>query len=69
MEKVIAEVLVWLVSALTGGLIVMWCWDIAMPELFKLQEISYYNSLALYILTSTLFKSERVRVTNFEDKD
>ena len=69
MEKVIAEVLVWLVSALIGGLIVMLFWDVAMPELFKLQEISYYNSVALYILTSTLFKSERVRVTNFEDRD
>ena len=69
MEKVIAEVLVWLVSALIGGLIVMLFWDVAMPELFKLQEISYYNSVVLYILTSTLFKSERVSVTNFEDRD
>lgn len=69
MGKVITEVLIWLVSALIGGLIVMWSWNVAMPELFKLQEISYYNSVALYILTSTLFKSERVSVTNFEDKD
>jgi hypothetical protein len=37
---------------------VMWLWDIVMPALFKLPEITWFQSWCLSLLCNLLFKSE-----------
>ena len=44
-----------IVLALFGGalifaLLIMWCWDLIMPSLFSLPEITYWQSVILYFI-------------------
>jgi len=42
---------------------VMWLWNYVMPDIFGLQELTYWQAWAITILCSILFKS-----TNFNSK-
>lgn len=39
------------------GLVVMWLWNWLMPEIFGLQELSYWQAWGLLLLSSILFKN------------
>lgn len=38
------------------ALLVMWLWNITIPQIFGLCTLSYWQALGLYVLSSMLFK-------------
>ena len=61
---VIAGRIIFGIIAITGlailfGFIIMWLWNILMPEIFGLPLISYWQAVGLFILTKILFGSGR----------
>ena len=69
MENLIKELFVYAFNILIGALIVMVSWNYVMPDLFNLQTITYWQAIVLHILTGSLFKVGRVRVSRIEGKD
>lgn len=45
------------IACLIAGFIVMLLWNELMPEFFGLKTISYWQSVGMYLLCSTLFHS------------
>lgn len=56
----LGTVLLALLVSLLFALPVMWCWDVVMPALFKLPEITYWQAWLLLILCNFLFKPSSV---------
>ena len=54
MEKTITAI----VALLFYSLIVMICWNAVMPHIFDLVRINFWQALALYALSSSLFKED-----------
>lgn len=44
-------------SSLIFALPVKWLWNYLMPELFKLQEIGFWQAFCLLLLTGLLFRT------------
>ena len=51
-----SAILVGIASAIVAPFLVWMAWNLSMPFLFGLPAIGYIKSLALYILSQTLFK-------------
>ena len=69
MESFIKELTVSALSLIIGALLIMLSWNYVMPDLFNLETITYWQSIMLHILTGSLFKVGRVRVSKIEEKD
>ena len=67
MENLIKELFVYAFNLFIGALIVMYSWNYLMPDLFYLDSFSYWQSLVMLVLTGTLFKTGRVRVSNIKE--
>lgn len=67
MENLIKELFIYAFNLFIGALIVMISWNYLMPDLFNLDSVSYWQSLVMLVLTGTLFKTERVRVSNIKE--
>ena len=67
MEDLIKELFVYAFNLFIGALIVMYSWNYLMPDLFNLEAVSYWQALVMLILTGTLFKTGRVRVSNIKE--
>lgn len=55
MIKIAAALTAALVSAVIGGLFVMWCWNY-FPFLEGLHHMSWWDAMVMYILSNVLFK-------------
>ena len=69
MENFIKELTVAVFTLFIGALLIMLSWNYVMPDLFNLQTITYWQAIVLHILTGSLFKVGRVRVSRIEGKD
>jgi len=61
MVDFISGVISYLIVMFLYGFIVFVVWNSCIPEIFGLNEITYSNSVGLYILCDILFKNTKIK--------
>ena len=61
MVDFITGVISYIIISLLYGFIVFIVWNTSIPEIFGLNEITYSNSVGLYILCDILFKNTKIK--------
>ena len=47
--------LVWIVSMFVLSGVLMWLWNVTIPQIFNIREITYWEALRLLIIAAILF--------------
>jgi hypothetical protein len=61
MVDFITGVISYIIISLLYGFIVFIVWNTSIPEIFGLNEITYLNSVYLYVLCDILFKNTKIK--------
>ena len=56
LEEMLSFIAVVTIIALLIGFPIMWLWNSLMPSIFGLVEITFWQSVGLFLLSSILFK-------------
>ena len=49
MDKIVIFIIAWIISILLSGLIVMWAWNLFIPDVVGQSELSYWQALGLSV--------------------
>lgn len=54
MDKIVIFIIAWIISVLLSGLIVMWAWNLFIPDVVGQSELSYWQALGLSVFLSVI---------------